>query len=145
MWQVRIEGGDRDVMVGYKGSFKDDPLMGTSRQSEVTTLWSGRHCGRPENTLTGVTFTRGGYQPHWSQRDGRTGRLHRASRGALDFLTAPDSATETSSVRARPWWATNATGVRLPIETAFPTPPEKIGTPPTFEDFGHVPDPALHP
>ena len=25
LWQVRIEGGDHDVMVGYKGFFKNDP------------------------------------------------------------------------------------------------------------------------
>ena len=31
LWQVRIEGDDHDVMVGYKGFFKNDPLMGTDR------------------------------------------------------------------------------------------------------------------
>jgi hypothetical protein len=82
MWQVRIEGSDRDVMVGYKGFFKDDPLMGTPRQSEVTTLWSDVIVGRPENILTGVTFTRGGY--HRIGRNG-IGWLHRASPGPLDF------------------------------------------------------------
>ncbi len=61
LWQVRIEGDDRDVMVGYKGFFKNDPLMGTPRETEVTTFWSDVIVGRPENTMTGVTFTRGGY------------------------------------------------------------------------------------
>ncbi|MGD0854138.1 MAG: N,N-dimethylformamidase beta subunit family domain-containing protein, partial [Acidimicrobiales bacterium] len=61
MWQVRMEGVDRDVMVGYKGYFKDDPFMGTPRQSELTTMWSDVIVGRPENSMTGVTFTRGGY------------------------------------------------------------------------------------
>ena len=40
LWQVRIEGDDHDVMVGYKGFFKDDPLLGTDREPEVTTFWS---------------------------------------------------------------------------------------------------------
>ena len=40
LWQVRIEGDDHDVMVGYKGFFKSDPLMGTDREPEVTTFWS---------------------------------------------------------------------------------------------------------
>jgi hypothetical protein len=31
LWQVRLEGPENDVMVGYKGFFKNDPLMGTSR------------------------------------------------------------------------------------------------------------------
>ena len=61
LWQVRIEGDARDVMVGYKGFFKSDPLLGTEREAEVTTFWSDVVIGRPENHMTGVTFTRGGY------------------------------------------------------------------------------------
>ncbi len=30
LWQVRIEGDDHDVMVGYKAFFKSDPLWGTA-------------------------------------------------------------------------------------------------------------------
>ena len=61
LWQVRIEGDDHDVMIGYKSFFKSDPLMGTDRKTEVTTFWSDVVVGRPENHMTGVTFTRGGY------------------------------------------------------------------------------------
>src|SRR5580698_780452 len=61
LWQVRIEGDDHDVMVGYKGFFKNDPLMGTDREAEVTTFWTDVVVGRPENYMTGVSFTRGGY------------------------------------------------------------------------------------
>jgi hypothetical protein len=32
LWQVRIEGDDHDVMVGYKAFFKNDPLLGTARE-----------------------------------------------------------------------------------------------------------------
>ena len=46
-------------MVGYKGSFKNDPLMGTDRGAELTTFWSDAVVGRPENRMTGVSFTRG--------------------------------------------------------------------------------------
>ncbi len=48
-------------MVGYKGFFKNDPLFGTDREAEVTTFWSDHVVGRPENEMTGVSFTRGGY------------------------------------------------------------------------------------
>ena len=61
LWQVRIEGDDHDVMVGYKGTFRQDPVMGTGREAEATTFWSDIVVGRPENAMTGVTFTRGGY------------------------------------------------------------------------------------
>ena len=59
-WQVRIEG-DGERMIGYKDQFELDPLYGTEREGEVTTMWSDRIIGRPENLMTGVTFTRGGY------------------------------------------------------------------------------------
>ena len=59
-WQVRIED-DGKKMVGYKGRFARDPLYGTDREHEVTTMWSDPILERPENSMTGVTFTRGGY------------------------------------------------------------------------------------
>ncbi|HEY6496398.1 MAG TPA: N,N-dimethylformamidase beta subunit family domain-containing protein [Trebonia sp.] len=59
-WQVRVEeSGTR--MIGYKDAFEQDPCYGTSRQHEVTTMWSDRILRRPENHMTGVSFTRGGY------------------------------------------------------------------------------------
>jgi hypothetical protein len=59
-WQVRYED-DRRVMVCHKYDHERDPLFGTGRQHLLTTMWSSRLVGRPENTLTGVNFTRGGY------------------------------------------------------------------------------------
>lgn len=59
-WQVRIED-DGSAMVGYKYAFESDPVFGTDRQAELTSIWSDRLIGRPENTMTGLTFTRGGY------------------------------------------------------------------------------------
>jgi len=64
-WQVRMEDPDADGvatrMVGYKGQFKDDPVYDTPRMSELTSIWSDHLIGRPENHMTGVSFTRGGY------------------------------------------------------------------------------------
>ena len=64
-WQVRLEDhsaqGPAATMVGYKGHFKDDPVFGTERMGELTSIWSDHLIGRPENHMTGVSFTRGGY------------------------------------------------------------------------------------
>ncbi len=65
-WQVRHEdrsapGEPGATMIGFKGAFKHDPVFGTDRQSELTTLWSDHLLDRPENHMTGVSFTRGGY------------------------------------------------------------------------------------
>jgi N,N-dimethylformamidase beta subunit-like, C-terminal len=63
-WQVRFESdrGDADaVMVAYKQRIERDPVYGTEREAELTSIWSDRAIGRPENVLTGVSFVRGGY------------------------------------------------------------------------------------
>jgi len=64
LWQVRMEEpveGAASVMVGYKGQFKSDPVYGTDRIGELTSIWSDHMIGRPENEMTGVSFLRGGY------------------------------------------------------------------------------------
>ena len=48
-------------MVGYKGKYKNDPVYETDRIGELTSIWSDHLIGRPENHMTGVGFTRGGY------------------------------------------------------------------------------------
>jgi len=64
-WQVRMEDSDASGsatrMIGYKGQFKSDPVYGTDRQRELTTIWSDHLLARPENEMTGVSFSRGGY------------------------------------------------------------------------------------
>jgi hypothetical protein len=64
-WQVRLEDrtpeGPAATIIGYKGLFKRDPVFGTDREHELTSIWSDRLIGRPENHMTGVSFARGGY------------------------------------------------------------------------------------
>ena len=59
-WQVRYEDDGR-TMVGYKQQYERDPVWGTDQQHLLTSIWSDRAIGRPETTLTGVSFNRGGY------------------------------------------------------------------------------------
>lgn len=64
-WQVRLEDptpeGPAATMVGFKGRLARDPVYGTDRQPELTTIWSDHLLDRPENRMTGVSFVRGGY------------------------------------------------------------------------------------
>jgi hypothetical protein len=64
-WQVRLEDptpeGPAGSMVGYKGRFKDDPAYAAGSMARVTSMWSDHLLGRPENAMTGVSFSRGGY------------------------------------------------------------------------------------
>lgn len=64
-WQVRLEDptpeGPAATMVGYKGQLKKDPVYGSDRVAELTSIWSDHLIERPENLMTGVSFARGGY------------------------------------------------------------------------------------
>lgn len=60
-WQVRYED-DGQTMVCYKGQAREkDPVMGTEQQKYLSSMWSDPLIGRPENSTTGLSFTRGGY------------------------------------------------------------------------------------
>ncbi len=64
-WQVRMEEpspeGPATTMVGYKAQFKHDPVYDTADMPTLTSIWSDHLIGRPENHMTGVSFSRGGY------------------------------------------------------------------------------------
>jgi hypothetical protein len=67
-WQVRYEPGpeavdpsDRHVMVGYKGTARRDDPLARTEPGRMTGMWSDPRIGRSEHSLTGVSFTRGGY------------------------------------------------------------------------------------
>ena len=124
LWQVRIEGDEHDVMVGYKAFFKSDPLMGTDREAEVTTFWSDVVVGRPENTMTGVSFTRGGY--HRIGRNVTAGlggyTVHRAGHWIFDGTGLGYGDVLGAG---RPSWATSATGASSPTGTGCPTRPAR--------------------
>jgi hypothetical protein len=138
MWQVRIEGDDRDVMVGYKGFFKDDPFMGTPRESEVTTVWSDVILGRPENTMTGVTFTRGGYH--------RIGRNVTSGLGGYTVHRAGHWIFDGTGLGYGDVLGANATvvgyecdGCAFTYRDGLPYPTGEDGTPATFEILGTCP------
>jgi hypothetical protein len=89
-WQVRLENqtpeGPAATIVGYKGQLKNDPVFGTDRQHELTSIWSDHLIERPENHMTGVSFARGGY--HRIGKRATTGAggytIHRADHWMFD-------------------------------------------------------------
>ena len=144
LWQVRIEGDDHDVMVGYKGFFKNDPLMGTDREPEVTTFWSDVVVGRPENHMTGVSFTRGGY--HRIGRNVTSGlggyTVHRAGHWIFDG-TGPRLRRRARRRRDRRRLRVRRLRVHLPRRAAVPDRRGRHAV--DLRDPRHVPDAALHP
>jgi hypothetical protein len=138
LWQVRLEGDDHDVMVGYKGFFKDDPLMGTGREAEVTTFWSDGVVGRPENTMTGVTFTRGGYHRIGRNVTGGLGgyTVYRAGHWLFDGtgLGYGDVLGAGPTVVGY-----ECDGCEFTFRNGLPYPTGDDGTPPSFAILGLCP------
>ncbi|GAC1592305.1 MAG: hypothetical protein NVS3B21_11820 [Acidimicrobiales bacterium] len=138
LWQVRLEGHDRDVMVGYKGFFKDDPLMDTDREPEVTTFWSDVIVGRPENHMTGVSFTRGGYH--------RIGRNVTAGLGGYTVHRPDHWIFDDTGLGYGDVLGTGATvvgyecdGCTFTYRDGLPYPTGEDGTPATFSILGTCP------
>jgi hypothetical protein len=138
LWQVRIEGDDHDVMVGYKGFFKNDPVMGTDREAEVTTFWSDVVVGRPENHMTGVSFTRGGYH--------RIGRNVTAGLGGYTVHRAGHWIFDGTGLGYGDVLGAGATvvgyecdGCVFTYRDGLPYPTGEDGTPSTFEILGTCP------
>lgn len=59
-WQVRF-GQEGRAMTCYKYRADDDPVLGSNEQRFLTGSWSDRRLGRGENSMTGLSFSRGGY------------------------------------------------------------------------------------
>src|SRR5438477_90194 len=138
LWQVRVEGDDHDVMVGYKSFFKNDPVMGTDREREVTTFWSDVLVGRPENEMTGVSFTRGDY--HRIGRNVTSGlggyTVHRADHWIFDGtgLGYGDVLGAGATVVGY-----ECDGCVFTYRDGLPYPTGEDGTPSTFEILGTCP------
>ena len=141
LWQVRLEepvDGAASVMVGYKGQFKKDPVYDTDRMAELTSIWSDHLIGRPENEMTGVSFTRGGYH--------RIGK--RVTNGAGGYTVyRPDHwMFEGTGIDYGDVLGAAATtvgyecdGCEYTVVDGLPVPTHADGTPDSFEILAMVP------
>lgn len=141
LWQVRMEDqvdSTSSVMVGYKGQFKNDPVYDTDRIGELTSIWSDHLIGRPENEMTGVSFTRGGYH--------RIGK--RATNGAGGYTVyQPDHwMFDRTDIDYGDVLGAAATtvgyecdGCEYTVVDGLPVPTGTDGTPHTFEILAMVP------
>ena len=143
-WQVRLEDptpqGPAATMVGYKGFFKQDPVFGTDRQSELTSMWSDHLIERPENHMTGVSFARGGYHRIGKRATAGAGgyTVHRPDHwlfegtglGYGDLLGAAGTTV-----------GYECDGCDFTYRDGLPYPTGSDGTPPDFEILGTAPAP----
>lgn len=129
-WQIRYEDEGR-AMTCYKyAAQREDPLRGTDRQSGI---WSDHVVGRPENHLTGVSFTHGGYV--------RAGNGVPRGSGGYTTWRPNHWVFEGTGVRygdligsADGIVSFEADGVELTLdESGLPVPTYRDGTPESFE------------
>jgi hypothetical protein len=59
-WQVRFDADERGLTC-FKYRAEKDPVLGTEEQRLLTGAWADRRIARPEATMTGLSFSRGGY------------------------------------------------------------------------------------
>jgi hypothetical protein len=85
-WQVRYEDGGDTMLCHKYAARRDDPVMGTERQRELTGIWSDPLVGRPESLMTGLSFCRGGYVRFGSCVPSSTGAytIHRPKHWAFE-------------------------------------------------------------
>jgi hypothetical protein len=141
-WQVRLEEptpeGPAASMVGYKGFFKRDPVYGTDRVGELTSMWSDHLIGRPENQMTGVSFARGGYH--------RIGRVVGSGAGGYTMHRTDHWLFDGTGLGYGDVLGTGATvvgyecdGCAFTSRDGLPYPTGEDGTPESFEILGTAP------
>jgi len=136
-WQVRLED-DGQTMVGYKQQFEDDPVLGTDQARRLTSLWSDRFVGRPENHLTGVSFARGGYH--------RIGRAVAAGAGGYTVYRPDHWVLDGTEVAYGDLIGAGSVvvgyecdGCDFTVRDGLPHPTGVDGTPDDFEILGLAP------
>ncbi len=126
------------TMVGYKGFFKRDPVYDTDRQAELTTIWSDHLLERPENHMTGVSFSRGGYHRIGKRVTNGAGgyTLHRAEHWIFDGtgLGYGDLLGARAAVVGY-----ECDGCDFTYRDGLPYPTGEDGTPTNFEILGSAP------
>jgi hypothetical protein len=141
-WQVRLEDhtpeGPAGTMVGYKGRFKDDPVYGTDRIGELTSMWSDHEIGRPENRMTGVSFSRGGYHRIGKRVTNGLGgyTVHRPDHWLFDGTgIGYGDVIGTAGITV----GYECDGCAFTYVDGLPVPTHEDGTPDTFEILGTAP------
>ena len=135
-WQIRFEAADSRI-VGYKLALEEDPVFGTGEERSLSTMWSDPLVGRPENAMTGVSFTRGGYAHMRNAPLGSGGYTlwrpeHWAFEG-LDLRAGDLLGAEPVVV------GYECDGCALTLRDGLPEPTGEDGTPAGFEVLGTAP------
>ncbi len=136
-WQVRFDEGHR-AMTCFKYRATEDPVLGTPEERSLTGAWPDRRIGRPEATMTGLSFSRGGYSRYGLG-------VPRAS-GAFTVWRADHWAFEGTDLRygdalglADAIVGYEVDGCELTLEDGLPVPTHADGAPDTLQVLATAP------
>ena len=134
-WQIRLEA-DNSRVIGYKFDFERDPVVGTDAERSVSTMWSDPLTGRPENEMTGVSFTRGGYANMASSPPGGGYTVHQPEHWAFAGLDLHEGDVVGSNPMVVGY---ECDGCEMTLVDGRPVPTGAGGTPESFEILGTAP------
>ena len=141
-WQVRHEDptptGPGKTMIGYKGQFKSDPVFGTDKQATLTSIWSDHLLERPENHMTGVSFSRGGYHRIGKRVTNGAGgyTMHRTDHWLFEHTGLGYGDVLGGGARVVGY---ECDGCDFTYRDGLPYPTGEDGTPSNFEILGTAP------
>jgi hypothetical protein len=135
-WQVRSEDNGR-ALVCWKDP-KKDPYYGSSNSNLLTTLWCHHLVNRPENYLTGVSFSRGGYYDFFDQYRDADGcyTVHRSDHWIFEGTGLRQGDQLGGKHRIVGY---ECDGCDFKIEKGLPIPTGFDGTPKNFEILATAP------
>ena len=148
-WQVRLEdhdaGGPGRVDGRLQGLLQGRPgATAPTASAELTTIWSDHLVGRPENHMTGVSFTRGGYHRIGKRVTNGAGgyTVHRADHWIFDGtgLGYGDVLGAGATVVGY-----ECDGCDFTYRDGLPVPDRRGRHAADFEILGTAPAAALHP
>ena len=134
-WQVRPVD-DGQTLICWKTRFDEDPVYKSGDYRLLTGTWTNRLIGRPENELTGVSFSYGGYHRFFEHGGDGCYTIHRPDH----WIFAGTGLKEGDQLGAKDKIVGyECDGCLFTIEDGLPTPTHEDGTPKEFVILGSAP------
>ena len=134
-WQVRSEP-DGSGLISWKSDFDKDPVYKQEDKRLLSGMWSNVLVGRPENTLTGVSFTYGGYHKFFEFGGEGCYTVHQPEHWiyAGTGLKQGDKLGQKDQIVGY-----ECDGCQFTLKDGRPVPTGKDGTPNSFQILGSAP------
>jgi hypothetical protein len=116
--------------------FEQDPVYATGDRRLLTGMWSNRLVERPENRLTGVSFTYGGYHRFFEFAGDGCYTVHQPKHwvfGGTDLKRGDQLGVNRDIV------GYECDGCQFTLRDGLPVPTHEDGTPETFEILASAP------